>query len=94
VGARPSEIFVLLTAEGLFVTVLGALLGAALLALLTALLGPLAQAHYGLAIRARWISSDELALLGAVVAVGLLASLLPGYRAYRISLADGLTPRL
>ncbi|KFB69226.1 ABC transporter permease [Candidatus Accumulibacter vicinus] len=94
VGARPSEIFVLLTAEGLFVTVLGALLGAALLALLTALLGPLAQAHYGLAIRARWISSDELALLGAVVAVGLVASLLPGYRAYRISLADGLTPRL
>ena len=94
VGARPSEIFVLLTAEGLFVTVLGALLGAALLALLTALLGPLAQAHYGLAIRARWISSDELLLLGAVVAVGLVASLLPGYRAYRISLADGLTPRL
>lgn len=94
VGARPSEIFVLLTAEGLFVTVLGALLGVALLALLTALLGPLAQAHYGLAIRARWISSDELALLGAVVAVGLVASLLPGYRAYRISLADGLTPRL
>ncbi len=94
VGARPSEIFVLLTAEGLFVTVLGALLGAALLALLMALLGPLAQAHYGLAIRARWISSDELLLLGAVVAVGLVASLLPGYRAYRISLADGLTPRL
>ncbi len=94
VGARPSEIFLLLTAEGLFVTVLGALLGAALLALLTALLGPLAQAHYGLAIRARWISSDELLLLGAVVAVGLVASLLPGYRAYRISLADGLTPRL
>jgi putative ABC transport system permease protein len=94
VGARPSEIFVLLTAEGLFVTVLGALLGVALLALLTALLGPLVQAHYGLAIRARWISSDELALLGAVIAVGLVASLLPGYRAYRISLADGLTPRL
>jgi len=94
VGARPSEIFVLLTAEGLFVTVLGALLGVALLALLTALLGPLVQAHYGLAIRARWISSDELLLLGAVVAVGLVASLLPGYRAYRISLADGLTPRL
>jgi putative ABC transport system permease protein len=33
-------------------------------------------------------------LLGAVVAVGLLASLVPGYRAYRLSLADGLTPRL
>ena len=32
-------------------------------------------------------------LLGAVLAAGLLASLLPGWRAYRLSLADGLTPR-
>jgi len=28
------------------------------------------------------------------VSGGLVASLLPGYRAYRLSLADGLTPRL
>lgn len=94
VGARPGEVFLLLSAEGLFITVLGALLGVALLALLTALLAPLAQAHFGLAFRARWVSPDELRLLGAVVAVGLFASLAPGYRAYRLSLADGLTPRL
>lgn len=94
VGARPGEVFLLLSAEGLFITVLGALLGVALLALLTALLAPLAQAHFGLASRARWVSADELRLLGAVVAVGLIASLAPGYRAYRLSLADGLTPRL
>ncbi len=94
VGARPGEVFLLLSAEGLFITVLGALLGVALLALLTALLAPLAQAHFGLAFRARWVSADELRLLGAVVAVGLIASLAPGYRAYRLSLADGLTPRL
>jgi len=94
VGARPGEVFLLLSAEGLFITVLGALLGVALLALLTALLAPLAQVHFGLAFRARWVSADELRLLGAVVAVGLIASLAPGYRAYRLSLADGLTPRL
>lgn len=94
VGARPGEVFLLLTAEGLFITVLGALFGVALLALLTTLLGPLAQAHFGLTIRASWASSEELVLLGAVVAVGLAASLFPGYRAYRLSLADGLTPRL
>jgi putative ABC transport system permease protein len=39
-------------------------------------------------------SLEELRLLGLVVAVGTLASLLPGYRAYRLSLADGLTPRV
>ncbi|MBK7953370.1 MAG: ABC transporter permease [Candidatus Accumulibacter sp.] len=94
VGARPLEVFLLLSAEGLFITALGALLGLALLTLLTAVLGPLAQAHFGLAIRATWISSDELILLAAVVGIGLIASLLPGYRAYRLSLADGLMPRL
>ena len=33
VGARPGEVFLLLSAEGLFITVLGAVLGVALLAL-------------------------------------------------------------
>jgi putative ABC transport system permease protein len=54
VGARPGEVFLLLSAEGLFITVLGAVLGVALLALLTALLAPLAQAHFGLAFRGKW----------------------------------------
>ncbi len=94
VGARPRELFLLLSAEALFVTLLGALLGVALLALLSAVLAPLVQAHFGLALSARWVSSDELRLLAAVVAAGLLASLVPGYSAYRLSLADGLTPRL
>lgn len=94
VGAKPSELFLLLCVEGLFVVLLGTLLGLALLALLGALLGPLAQAQFGLAIDARWVSPDEIVLLAAVVGVGLCASLAPGYRAYRMSLADGLTPRL
>jgi putative ABC transport system permease protein len=29
-----------------------------------------------------------------VLAAGFLASLVPGWRAYRMSLADGLSPRL
>ncbi|WP_374692190.1 ABC transporter permease [Accumulibacter sp.] len=94
VGARPGELFLLLSAEALFVTLLGALLGVALLALLTALLAPLVQAHFGLSLQAQWVSADELRLLAAVVAAGLLASLVPGYSAYRLSLADGLTPRI
>jgi putative ABC transport system permease protein len=31
--------------------------------------------------------------MAAVLAGGLLASLVPGWRAYRLSLADGLSPR-
>lgn len=94
VGARPMDVFLLLTAEGLSITVLGSLLGVAVLTALTLFLGPVAQAHFGIAIRPRWVSVDELHLLCTVVGVGLVASLLPGYRAYKLSLADGLTPRL
>lgn len=94
VGARPVDVFLLLTIEGLFVTVLGSLFGVLLLAALTAVAGPLVQAHYGLAIHLSFISREELKLLGIVVSVGLLASLVPGYRAYQLSLADGLTPRI
>jgi putative ABC transport system permease protein len=75
-------------------TVLGALLGVALLAIATVALAPFAAAHYGLIIEARFIDRSELLLLAAVVSVGVLASLLPGYRAYKLSLSDGLTPRL
>jgi putative ABC transport system permease protein len=94
VGARPRDIFFLLTLEAMGVTVVGALLGVMLLAALTALLAPLAASQYGLVLEPRLIARSELALLAAVVGVGILASLIPGYRAYRLSLADGLTPRL
>jgi putative ABC transport system permease protein len=94
VGAQPSDIFLLLVAEGVGITTIGALAGVILLALLGAVLGPIAEAHYGLALRTVLMAPDEIQLLGAVVGVGLLASLAPGYRAYRLSLADGLTPRI
>lgn len=94
VGARPGDVFVLLTLEGLFITLLGCALGVVLLALLSAAIGPLVQARYGIEVVSRFVSADELRLLAAVVGVGLFASLVPGYRAYKLSLADGLTPRL
>lgn len=94
VGARPMDIFLLLSAEGLFITLSGTLLGMASLTALTATLAPLIQSHYGLLITSRFISYDELGLLGIVMGVSLLASLAPGYGAYRLSLSDGLTPRI
>ena len=84
----------LLTIEGLGITLLGVLFGIALLAALAAAFGSLVALRWGLMIDPKFISLNELPLVGAVVWVGLLASLIPGYRAYRLSLADGLTPRI
>jgi putative ABC transport system permease protein len=94
VGARPVDVFVLLSAEGLFITLFGMLFGMLLLTALTATFGPIIQSHYGLAIVPVFISYNELGLLGMVMSVSLLASLAPGYSAYRLSLSDGLTPRI
>ncbi|MDP3330632.1 MAG: ABC transporter permease [Methylococcaceae bacterium] len=94
VGAKPRDVFLLLTSEGLFVTISGILLGVALLAILSLLLSPIAQSRYGIVLNATSISFDEIKLLATVLGVGLLASLVPGYRAYKLSLVDGLTPRI
>ncbi|PIV29534.1 MAG: peptide ABC transporter permease, partial [Zetaproteobacteria bacterium CG02_land_8_20_14_3_00_50_9] len=94
VGARPADIFVLLTAEGVFITLSGILLGIALLYGISAAMAPLIQGHFGIAITPRPVSLDELWLIAAIIGVSLLASLVPGYGAYRMSLADGLTPRI
>ena len=94
VGARPRDVFLLLMMEAVGMTLVGALLGVMLLGVLTASLAPFAAARYGLIIEPIFIARSELALLAAVVGVGVLASLVPGYRAYKLSLADGLTPRL
>ena len=94
VGARPVDLFALLAFEGAAVTLAAVVVGVVLLAVLSAAFGPWVQAHYGLDLSVALPSGEELALLGWVVLVGTLASLLPGWRAYRLSLADGLTPRV
>ena len=76
------------------VTVLGVALGALLAALGIAALGPWLQAQYGLALQLSAPTLNEWLLLGGLLAAGWLASLLPGIRAYRLSLADGLSPRI
>lgn len=94
VGARPLDVFLLLSSEGLFITLCGTLLGMTLLFALSAIFAPMIQSHYGLTIVSKFISFDEFGLLGLVTGASLLASLMPGYGAYKLSLADGLTPRI
>jgi len=94
VGARPFDIFALLALEGGALAVLGALLGALLVAVLVLGLAPWLQANYGLTLRSWLPGPAEWRLLAGIIAVGAIASLIPGWRAYRLSLADGMTPRL
>jgi putative ABC transport system permease protein len=94
VGARPLDLFLLLALEGLAVMLCGVLLGILLLSAGIVLGGPLLEAQFGIVLQLHWPTPVELKLLGAVIAAGFVASLLPGWRAYRLSLSDGLSPRI
>jgi putative ABC transport system permease protein len=93
VGAGPRHVLALLAAEGAMVTLCGALLGAAAAAAAVLGAGPWVQQRFGITLAAGAPTPEQWGLFGAVVLAGMLASLVPGWRAYRLSLADGLSPR-
>lgn len=94
VGARPGQIFTLMLGESLALTLCGAAFGVLLLqgGLLWA--GPILEGRLGLTIAGWPPSNYEWMLLMAVLGCGLLAGLFPAWRAYRYSLADGMTLRI
>ena len=93
VGASPRDVLFLLMVEGALVTVGGIVLG--ILALITAVLAlaPWLQSSFGLVLRLSEPTELQFLLIAGLLLAGWLASLIPGWRAYRLSLADGLTPR-
>jgi putative ABC transport system permease protein len=94
VGAGPRQVLMLLALEGALVTLGGVLLGFVLSVLAIALLSGWSASRFGIALHLQMPGRDELLLLAGLLAGGWLASLVPGYRAYRLSLADGLSPRI
>jgi len=91
-GAGPRHILGLLLLESGLVSLLGCLLGLAAVSLLAGTGGQMLAA-FGLAALPLAPSPAEWQLLAAVLVCGLLVGLLPAWRAYRLSLADGLIPR-
>jgi len=92
IGAGRRHIFGLLLLESGLVSLLGCLLGLAAVSLFAAVGGDLLAA-FGLAALPLAVSVGEMKLLGAVLVCGLAVGVLPAWRAYRLSLADGLIPR-
>ncbi|MBU1330225.1 MAG: ABC transporter permease [Gammaproteobacteria bacterium] len=94
VGARPWHIASLLIVEAFALALAGVLLGLALLYLGIAASQGYVQANYGLYLPLALPSSYEWTLLGAILGAALLMGAVPAWRAYRQSLADGLSIRL
>lgn len=94
VGARPWHIFSLLVAEAFALALAGVVAGLALLYVAIAIAQAPVQAYYGLYLPLEWPSRYEWTLLGGILIAALLMGYVPAWRAYRQSLADGLSVRL
>ena len=94
VGAGPRQLLLLLAAEGALVTLCGVVMGLLACSLAVAALGGWTAARWGLPLHLHAPSAHEGLLLAGVLAAGMLASLAPGLRAYRLALVDGLSPRV
>lgn len=93
VGASPRTVFGLLVLEATLLAVAGAAIGLALLYAALWLARPWVDSAFGLWLPLAPPDGREMALLAAVVAAAALASLPPAIRAWRMSLADGMTIR-
>jgi putative ABC transport system permease protein len=89
-GASPRVILGLLVLEALMTTLLGALLGLAMLYLGLWIAQPLVDSAFGLYLPIEPPGLRELGVLAGVIAAGAIVSMLPALRAYRLSLADGM----
>ena len=92
-GASPRTISVLLAAESGMIALAGAVLGLVFLYVLLFSLHPLLDSRFGLYLKVDAPDLRECAILLGIVLAGVAAGLIPAWRAYRRSLADGMSIR-
>jgi putative ABC transport system permease protein len=93
VGATPGTVLGLLAAEGGLLTLAGVIVGTLGLYAALYLARPFIDQTYGLSLAIDPPRNAEWIKLVLIVVAGFIAGLLPAIRAYRLSLADGMTVR-
>ena len=94
VGAGPRHIFTLMVAEAGLLASAGVLAGIGITYALLAAAQPLLAARYGIFVPLTGLNVSDAAMLAGIVVAALAMGLFPAWRAYRNTLADGLTIRI
>ena len=94
VGAAPRHIFTLMVAEAGILASAGVLAGIAMTYALLAAAQPLLVARFGIFVPLTGLTVPDAVMLAGIVVAALAMGLLPAWRAYRNTLADGLTIRI
>ena len=91
VGARPMDVLLLMVCEGCLLVIMGIVCGLAFLQAVVTVLSPILASSFGVFVHPAPPMASEWVLMLCIALAGLLTSLVPAYRAYRMSLSDGLT---
>lgn len=94
VGARPVHIFVLLCLESMLITLASIVVGVLGFYLAQSIAAPLLQQHYGISLATQWLTLWQLQLLAALLLVGTFVGCIPGIKAYRNALIDGMSVKI
>ena len=94
VGAHPRDIFFLLFSESAALAIGGCVTGTVLMYTLLGFGRGLIERRLGLNLPLEPLSATDAWLLGGVMVAGALTGVIPAIKAYRNSLADGLSIRL
>ncbi len=94
VGARPWQLFSLISMESLLTTFLGCLVGCTLFYALMGTTAGYLQSQAGVSINISTLSDYELTLIGVIMAAGFIIGLIPATRAYFYSLSDGMSIKI
>ena len=94
VGARPWQLFSLISIESLLTTFLGCLVGCTLFYALIGTTAGYLQSQAGVNINISMLSDYELTLIGVIMAAGFIIGLIPATRAYFYSLSDGMSIKI
>ncbi len=91
VGARAWQIFLLVMGETLLLVSIGITSGIALLYLLIVACKPILREYYSFNLGINAPTATEWILIAATLLAGVLIAAIPAWRAYRMSLSDGLS---
>ena len=93
-GCGPGQVFTLLTLESMVLTLLSCVAAVAVYYTGVWVAQPILQQQLGMAIPFTWLNQYQWTILAAVTVVSGIVGSVPGYRAYRYSLADGMSIKL
>ena len=94
VGVGPRKIAALLVLESGVLSLMGCLLGVGLVYGLLLIFQPVVEDRFGLYIPMKTLSGVEYGYALATLVAGCVIGLVPAFKAYRNTLADGLSMRL